>query len=255
MTPQQAVEMMWKHGPLTGPPPEVLQGQFTPATGYDAQARLLERWVASGEAQGGWKIAMSAPAVRALFKSETPGYGYLLQRGRVESGHTFKTQGMHQPALESELCLIIERPLAGPGVTPAMARAAVGAVAPAFELIERRVDPTKDLGLLIADNVMQFAWVVGAPVRPCPAGLDSGAVRVVIRRNGVVEQEALGKDVIDDIFGSLAWLANALGTRGASLKPGQHVITGTFGKPIPVVKGDRFQTEFSGVGRVEARFE
>ncbi len=182
-------------------------------------------------------------------------WGYLLEHTRCPGGHAFTHGELIRPALESELCFTLGAPLQGPAATAAQAREAVAAVAPAFEIIELRGDMAADLGLGVADNVIQRAWVVGEAVRPDPRELDPGDVQATLVRNGEVFQEALGRDVVDDQLASLAWLANQLARFDAALEAGQQVLTGSFNKPIPIEPGDAWETRFShGLGAVSARF-
>ena len=106
-----------------------------------------------------------------------------------------------------------------------------------------------------ADDVLQWGWVTGPEVRPYPRDLVLGQVRAEILRNSTVEADVLGKDVIDDQLESIAWLANRLAAFGGSLKVGHRILSGSFSPPLPISRGDRWETRFSGVGSVAARFD
>lgn len=235
-------------------PPE-LQGRLTVEEGYRTQQGVLALHLAAGEEQAGWKIGFTAPAVRALFKSDSPVLGYLLASRGFSSGLSFSFADMISPRLEAELCFILGRPLKGPGVTAEQVRAAVAGVAPALEIIETRGDMAADLGLGIADDVSQWGWVTGPEVRPFPRDLVLGDVQMQLLRNGTVEVESVGRDVIDDQFESIAWLANRLAALGASLRAGQRVMSGSFNAPADIQRGDRWEARFPGIGAVAARFD
>ena len=140
--------------------------------------------------------------------------------------------------------------LAGPGVSADQARAAVKEIAPAFEIIANRGgDLRPDMSLGLADNVMQAAYVTGETLAP-GADLDYGEIRVEVEINGKLAENVLGREVMDSPLESLAWLANAVADYGLSLKSGQRVLTGSFTKPIPVSKGDRFESKMIFRGEV-----
>jgi len=235
-------------------PPE-LQGQLTVEEGYRTQHGMLALHRAAGEEQAGWKIGATAPAIRSLLNTKEPVAGYLLASRGFSSGLSFSFAELIAPNVEAELCFTLGRPLKGPGVTAAQAREAVAGMAPALEIVELRGNLAKDLGLGIADDVSQWGWVTGPELRPVPRDLVLGDVNMQLVRNGSVEVESVGRDVIDDQFESIAWLANKLATLGASLRAGQRVMAGSFNAPIAIQRGDRWEARFPGVGTVAARFD
>ena len=105
-----------------------------------------------------------------------------------------------------------------------------------------------DLPLGVADNVSQWAYVLGTPVKPYPKTLDLAQVRAEVRCNGQVVASVLGKDVIDNQVRSIAWLANSIAPFGRALEAGQIVLSGSFHRPMPITKGDRWETRFTGAG-------
>lgn len=255
MTPQAAARLLYDSAAQGVHFPEALRGQLTLDDAYRTQQAVLALHVASGDEQAGWKIGFTAPAVRQHFHSDAPVFGYLLANRGFTSGLSFSFADMINPAIESELCFTLGKPLKGPGVTAEQVADALASVAPSFEIIEGRGDMAADLPLGIADDVAQWGWVTGAEVRPYPRDLALGEVRAEITRNGEVELDVLGRDVIDNQYESIAWLANNLARYGASLKVGQRVLSGSFSPPLPISRGDRWETRFAGIGSVAARFD
>jgi 2-oxo-hept-3-ene-1,7-dioate hydratase len=70
-----------------------------------------------------------------------------------------------------------------------------------------------------------------------------------------VKATPLGREAIDNQLQTLAWLANALHRFGRRLEAGQRIMTGSFTKPMPVARGDTYETSFSGIGTVRASFQ
>ncbi len=77
---------------------------------------------------------------------------------------------------------------------------------------------------------------------------------MVLTRNGEPVAEGLGRDVVDDQFASLAFLANNLAVYGAALEAGQIVLTGSFNAPPPVAPGETWHADFAGLGEVTVSF-
>jgi 2-keto-4-pentenoate hydratase len=255
MNPEAAARILFDSSAKGVHYPDALRGQLDLESAYRTQQAVLALHLGNGEEQAGWKIGFTAPAVRAQFRSAEPVFGYLLGSRGYGSGLSFSVAEIANPAIEPELCFILGKPLKGPGVTPTQVADAVASVAPAFEIIELRGDMAADLGLGIADDVSQWAWVTGPEVRPYPRALDLGALRATMTRNGEVVADALGRDVIDNQLESIAWLANRLATFGSSLKVGQRVLTGSFSRPMPIGRGERWEATFAGIGSVAARFD
>ncbi len=254
MKVEEAAEILWQSIQKRIHFPEALKGKLTLKEAYQVQKAVRDRWLARGEKQAGWKIGLTADAVRNLYRAQAPAFGYLLESRQFPSGTTFQFDEMISPALESELCFKLKSDLKGPGVTREQVLSAIDSVAPAFEIIERRGDMAADLPLGIADNVAQRAYVVGAEIRPYPQNLDLGQVTAEVMRNGKLEVKAVGAEVIDHQLQSIAWLANQLVEYEAYLEAGQCIMSGSFTRPLPIQKGDRWETRFSSIGSVSAIF-
>lgn len=253
MSIERTVQSLWEsHARGECLPPEWM-GKLTMEDGYRAQIGLLERKVAGGARQVGWKVGLTAPHMREMFRNPEPVFGHLLQSARKDSGHTFSWSDLRKPAAESELMITLARDLVGPSVTTDEARRAIATVAPALELVELgRADMRIDLALAVADNVAQCAFIHGAPV---PLGeIDFGAVSAKVEVNGTVVADVVGRDVIDNQLQTLAWLAGTLHRFGKGLRAGDCIMTGSFTKPLPMEQGDRIRTVFGGIGEVSASF-
>lgn len=234
--------------------PEALQGTLTLSQAYQVQLGVLRHFIASGITQAGWKIGLSAAAIRSMYNVKEPVFGYLLERDSYPDGASFAIAHLVRPAIESELCFTLRKTLRGPGITREMVSHAVESVAPAFEIVSLRGDMAADLPLGVADNVSQWGYVIGSPLVPYPHELLLGEVVATVVTNATTVATLRGADVIDDQLQSLAWLANTLSIYGVALEAGQRVITGSFTKPLPLHPGERWETRFSSIGTVSASF-
>ena len=217
---------------------------------YRVQLGLVARRAAEGERQVGWKVGLTAAAIQRQFGFHEPVFGCLTEEGRLRTGHVFARDALIRPGFESELCLRLGAPLSG-AVDAAAARRAVAAVHPALEIIETRGDLTAQIAVGIADNAQQKAFVLGPEV-PLAEGMRLDAVEVRVRVNGEEVARGRGEAVLGDPVNSLVWLAGKLAEYGRSLRPGDHVMTGSFVRQFPLAPGDRAEAEFAGIGTVSA---
>jgi 2-keto-4-pentenoate hydratase len=254
MNIDEVTNLLWQTTRNDEPPGAALYKRLTMDDAYRVQLGILARRQAAGVKLAGWKIGLSAASARRTFGLPEPISAPLFADRHFTSGRAFSYAAIRKPVIESELCFTVGKRLAGPGVTRDQALAAVAAVAPAFEVVDMRVNMAEDMPLGVADGIAQWGYVTGAALSPYPTNLDLGAVTVEMKRNGDVFASVVGKDVIDNQLDCIAWLANHLATCGLALEPGQQIMSGSFTKPTPVGKGDRWESLFSSVGSVSATF-
>jgi len=214
------------------------------------QLRVLGRFEAAGEKLGGWKVGLTSGAARDRMGKDFRPFGYLLQNRIFRSGATVPVTNIMNCSVEPELCLILGSPLRGAGVNAAQAKAAVRAVAPAFEINQRRTRPDQGHALLLADGLAQWGIVVG-PETPVRDGLVGTTVEFY-RDGQLVETKTPGA-TMDDPYLSLSRLCNLLYQYGFGLEPGQPVITGSFCHHT-VSQPGTYRAAFSGIGEVSLHF-
>ena len=254
MTVDEAIEIKWQgiQGGIHSP--EELHGKLSLREAYEVQLGILEKHKAGGETQAGWKIGLTADAIRQMYATTEPAFGFLLESNAYASGHRFSYADIVNPAIESELCFTLGETLRGPGVTRHQVLNAVKSVAPSFEVVSLQVKMAEDLPLGIADNVSQWGYVTHTALEPYPKELALGEIAAEVKTDDNVIATLIGAEVIDDQLQSLAWLANQLADFGRALEAGQCVISGSFTKPLPIKQGERWETSFSSVGTVSAIF-
>ncbi|MGH7401770.1 MAG: 2-keto-4-pentenoate hydratase [Candidatus Rokuibacteriota bacterium] len=253
MSIEQAIDAFWdcacRH---TAPPPQWMN-RLSREDAYRVQLGVLARHAQAGERQAGWKVGLTSKAMQIQQKVHEPVLGFLLASGEKPSGTRFPFADLINPGFENELCLTVGRTLRGPGVSDAQAQAALSAMAPAFEIIEKRGDFSADLNVSLADNAQQRAYVTGAPV-PVPPGFDLATVTLELGVNGAVAERAAGAEVLGTPAASVAWLANKLAELGLALEAGMKVMSGSFTRQYPLSRGDRIEASFVPVGPVRAEF-
>jgi len=102
--------------------------------------------------------------------------------------------------------------------------------------------------------LVSLHWRRGLTAENLSSKLDLGGIRAIVRVNGEVKANPLGREAIDNQLQTLAWLANALHRYGRRLQARQRIMTGSFTKPMPIAQGDIFQTDFSDIAMVTASF-
>ncbi len=247
---ERVTDQLWEARRRGKAPPATLSKQLSIEDGQRVQLALLDRELAEGERQLGWKLAGTSPVTRERLQIERPLCAYLLEGGRHENGAQVEIPD-GTCLFECELLVTLSERLAGPGVTRADVVAAVERLEASFELAHMRVNVANDIGLAVADGVAAWGVVVGQAARR--KDLDPGAIRVVAKKNGEPVFDVLSREAVDDQFDSIALLANELGPLGRSIEPGHSVLTGSFGNPVPLARGDRWEAELSSVGSVSVQ--
>ncbi len=243
---QSAIDSFWaarQHGEWF---PAAWNDKLTNDQAYQVLFGIMERRLAQGERQIGWKVGLTSKAIQAQFQVHEPVFGCILESRA--SGHVFAPSDLISPGFENELCLVLGRDLSGP-IDQAQARAAVASVHPSLEIIETRGDFTKQLALALADNAQQKTVILGQAV-PLPANLE--AIQATVTIDGQTAATGTGDAVLGNPLNSLVWLSEKLAAFGRGLKAGDIVMSGSFTRQFPILPGNKIRCDFSGIGAVEA---
>jgi len=117
---------------------------------YRIQLALIERRVAAGERQIGWKVGLTSKAIQQQFGFHEPVFGCIQS---FPSGHELPSN-LIKPGFETEVCMRFASPLQGE-VTPQQVMSALEGIHASFEIIETRGDLTRHIALALADNAQQ----------------------------------------------------------------------------------------------------
>jgi 2-keto-4-pentenoate hydratase len=229
-----------------------LPAEIAPRTvdqAYEAQEAVARLWAASRGPVGGLKIATTTKIMQQLMGIDHPCGGMIFERRIHAAPAKIDKSGFVSLVVECELAVRLNRDLPGTGkpYTATDARAAVGSVMAAFELIEDRHAVYKSTSALtlIADNAWNGGIVLGPEQAPPPGDLNgiSGTLEV----NGVAHKYG----ITDDPMGALAWVANLAVSRGRPMKAGQVVITGSVIPTLPISPSEIFRFTLNGIGTTE----
>ncbi len=132
------------------------------ADAYAIQTINIDRRVAEGQRVIGRKVGLTSKPMQQLLGVDEPDFGVLTDAMFVEDGDEVDLTALVQPRVEAEMAFVMDRDLAGPGVTTGTALAAIAGVLPAVEIVDSRVADWKiKLVDTVADNASSGLMVMG----------------------------------------------------------------------------------------------
>ena len=221
---------------------------------YAIQTINIERRVSIGQKVIGRKVGLTSRPMQKILGVDEPDFGVLTDEMFIEDGDLIDLDRLLQPRVEAEPAFVMERDLAGPGVTTAGALAAIAGVMPAVEVVDSRVADWKiKLVDTVADNASSGLLVVGGRLSKIE-DFDLRLLGVAISRHGEVIDTGACAAAMGNPARCVAWLANKLGSLGSGLKAGDVVLPGAPHQMVTVKPGDVFRADFAHIGAVTVRF-
>ncbi|MGW6358111.1 2-keto-4-pentenoate hydratase [Streptomyces sp. NPDC055092] len=242
----------------TGRPVPPLSQTYPGLTAEDAYAVQLlqaDAWQKEdGRVIKGHKVGLTSAAMQRQLGVDQPDYGHLTDDMFFLERQPVPADRFISPKVEPEIAFVLDKPLAGPGVTVADAVGAVAYVLPALEIIDSRIADWKiTLADTIADNASSGGVVLGS--RPTPLNaVDLRLTGCVLHRGGQLVASGAGGACLGSPLNALVWLANTVGALGVTLQAGAVVLPGSVTAAVPVGPGDTVTAAFAGLGPVTARF-
>jgi 2-keto-4-pentenoate hydratase len=232
--------------PFTGRPRGLDEG-----TAYAVQARGIHLREEAGERVVGGKLGFTSEAMRRAMGVDHPNYGWLTDAMLVH-GEDVDLDTLIHPKVEPEIAFVLDRDLAGPGVTAADVLDATAALAPCLEVVDSRYTGFRFAAAdNIADDSSAGVVVLGEPV-PL-GGLDGADLRLlgcVVTVDGALAHTAAGAAAHGDPAEAVAWMANAC---GRPLPAGSVVISGGLTPPVDLADGMVVTVEVDRLGSCRVR--
>jgi len=233
-----------------GPP----DGPATISDAYDIQ----EKYVALlGREHGdtvGYKVGLTSAAMQAFCRIDHPIAGVVLERRVHQSGAAVRRSNFGRLGLEFEIAVRIKSdvPASGTPYTAEMIAPHIDGVCAAVEIVDDRSADYANLDVrsLVADNSWNGGIVLSEFATKWP---DLEGVLGRATKDGVAIGEGHGRDILGHPFNSVAWLATQLASRGAGLKAGQVVMTGSVMKTVFPVEDATYRFELEQIGAVEVQ--
>jgi 2-keto-4-pentenoate hydratase len=221
---------------------------------YEVQRAVIAGRVARGARVRGHKVGLTATVMQEQFGVSEPDYGVLLDDMFVLEGTGIPADALLAPRVEPELAFVLDRPLAGPGITVADVLRATAFVTPSLEIIDSRIQDWKiTVADSIADNASSARVVLGGTATDV-RDIDPRLLGVVLRRNGEIAETGATGAALGNPVSAVAWLANKLGEFGVALEEGAVVLPGSCTRALPVSPGDHVRADFAEVGSVGVVF-
>lgn len=224
------------------------------AAAYAVQRANHRHWISAGRRPIGAKVALSAKAIQEQMGVSAPTHGRLFADMCWAEGQEVPVSRLVQPKLETEIAVVLARPLDRVKTTVPDVLSAIAYAVPAFEVVGCRVEGWDvKIADFVADNSAASQIVLGTTPKKI-GDFDPFRARMETRRAGDVVSTGVGAAVAGNPFAALAWLADALVAEGTPLGEGDVVMTGSLGPMALIAAGDRFEAEIEGLGRIETVF-
>ena len=222
---------------------------------YSISLQLIKRRLADGETMTGKKIGITSKVVQAMFNVHQPDFGFLTSQMAIANGADIKIQGhLIQPRVEGEIAFMLNRDLAGPGITEQLVLDATEYIVPCFEIVDSRIENWQiSIEDTIADNASCGFYVLGEG-KVDPREVDLPNLKMEVFKNGQLLSEGLGSAVQGNPLTAVAWLANKLSQYGIPFKAGEIILSGSLVPLETVVSGDQMHLELEQIGRASINF-
>lgn len=221
---------------------------------YQIQKYNADRAIALGHAPVGYKIGLTAEELMASMGVEEPDYGRLYAGMELPENGAAPFERMFEPKVEGEIAFVLGADLPR-RASAGDVLAATGWVQAAFEFPETRLAGWRNR---IADTVSDNASAghfMRSSARRAPDGMDFAAEELTLYKNGAVLARGRADVVLGSPLNSVAWLSNKLYDQyGQGLRAGDIVLSGALCGAHLAAPGDRFEAEFSTLGRLSVTF-
>lgn len=225
------------------------------AAAYAVQRHVTALAEISGAHVVGHKLGLMSPAVQAQLGVNEPTIGTLMDGMQVRHQGVVPLRRMLQPLIEAEVAFRLHSDLDGPDVDAEQARAAVGDIYAALEVVDSRIaDWNISAADTIADNASAGLFVLASEGRPLD-NWDLRMLRMELRCDDRVVSAGSGSDnCMGDPVRGLAWLAREAYRQGRPLRAGMLVLAGALGPMVPISEGDSFSARIGDLPEVAVHF-
>jgi 2-keto-4-pentenoate hydratase len=223
---------------------------------YAVQSALHAELVPSFGEQVGWKIGCTTATMQEYLGIREPAAGRIRASTARTGPATVSYAAYRRPGVECELAVRLGSDLV-PGDAPcdrATARAAIGSVLAAIEIVDDRYDDwaTLDAASLTADDFFGAGCVLGREDVPWGA-LELADVSASMSINGDEVGSGRGADILGDPLAALVWLVNGPACT-SGLAAGSIVLLGSVVQTHWVEPGDVVTVENVPFGPISLTF-
>ena len=221
---------------------------------YDIQDKYVALLRPGDGEPAGYKVGLTSATMQAFCRIDHPIAGVVLASRIHRSGAMVRRWDFGRLGLEFEIAVRIRSdiPAANKAFTAETIEPHIDGVCAAIELVDDRAADyaSLDVRSLVADNSWNAGIILSDFRSTWP---DLAPVLGRATKNGELIGEGYGQDILGHPFNSVAWLATQLASRGATLKAGQVVMTGSVMKTVFPEQDAHYRFELEGLGSVEVQ--
>ncbi len=204
----------------------------------------------------GRKIGLTSAAVQRQMGVDTPDFGVLLADMAYGDSDPIPDGVLLQPRVEAEVAFVLGRDLPDRPVTTVDVLRATDFVVAAIEVVDSRIRDW-DISIVdtVADNASSGLFVLGGSPRRLTDVDDVRSIQMELTCEGTVVSAGTGAACLGHPVNAVVWLANAVAERGAPLREGEVILSGSLGPLAAAEPGKVYEAAFSGLGTVRAQFD
>jgi 2-keto-4-pentenoate hydratase len=221
---------------------------------YRIQRLALEQTLGD-RAPAGFKAALTNLESQRYYGATAPAAAVLLPGSALkaaDAGYRIPLRDFRRGIVEVEIGYRFAQRVTRPLPDIQALQASLAEILPAVELpdLAHAGDADDQYRALdiIATNAGAKHFIAG-PGRASSL-TDPNIVNFTLYRDGENIAQGTGRDVLDDQWQALLWLVNRTIASGWTIEPGQVLITGAMGKPVPLQKGI-YVADYGRFGRIE----
>ncbi len=228
---------------------------FSRPDAYSIQERGIELREEMGEKVIGLKMGLTSEAKRKQMDLDSPLYGVLTNKMKVENGGTYKLTNQIHPKIEPEIAFLISKELSG-SVTREEVLAATSEVYSCMEILDSRYKQFKYFSMedVISDNSSSSQFILGEPLKDF-SSLNLADLKLKMKVNGTVAQEGTTAAISGDPVISVMQLCELLAVRGKSLPAGSIVLAGAATIAVALEPGMNIELEMEGFETMSVKVE
>lgn len=221
---------------------------------YAIQAINTRYWKSQGRRIVGKKIGLTAKSVQAQLGVDQPDFGILFDDMLIANGADLLSSKTLQPKAEAEIALMLHSDVTDPDIDLDGLVQAIGAVAPAIEIVDSRIRDWKiTFADTVADNGSAAFYVVADQWLPLDQ-VDLYSCGMVMEVNGSIASLGAGAACLGHPLNAAHWLAKTMIKLGEPLRAGEVILSGALGPMVALKPGDHVRALIGGLGSCEFNF-
>lgn len=193
---------------------------------YDVQEAGIKLREEAGEKRIGLKMGLTSEGKRKQMNLDSPLFGELTDKMKIENGQTFNMSSQIHPKIEPEVAFQFKTALKGE-VTREQVLEATSAICACLEILDSRYEQFKYFSMedVIADNSSSSHFILG-PWLTDFKNLDLKNLNMNMSVNGQVVQSGLSSEISGDPVVSIIEQCRLLALRGRQIEAGTFVLAG-----------------------------